>query len=316
MNETIPLHRRTVDKLYDMQLQRDVAIVNGRTTAELGPLPLGGLPVVPKRRPDVKYDKLRANQTIDSEDDDMSIKKTISAAAVAVGLAACQPTAGKPPSQASTSAAPQAASAKDISAQDALPDAVAKNKAAQPIPEEIQEFVPGDSTLLAYKKFDLTGDGNEDAVIVIKHPVTEQHPDYANNPCDFIVLHGQPHGFKQVAKSSKVVDCTYKNFTRYKASSPDALNDYIEMQPFKIVYSNEKDMGGDSTYTFVFSEKKMEWHLSNISITYSQPGEEGVRIFTKEASYQKDFGWIAFDNFQPFDEKLLDVLQKNEIELK
>ena len=110
------------DKLYELQLQQDVAIINSRTAAELGPLPLGGVPVAPKRRPDVKYDKLRANQTIDSEDDDMSMKNTISAAAVAIGLAACQPTVGKPPSQPADSAAPQAASENNISARDVSPD--------------------------------------------------------------------------------------------------------------------------------------------------------------------------------------------------
>jgi hypothetical protein len=39
------------DKLHDLQLPRDLSTINAHTVGELGPLPAGGLPVVPKRRP-------------------------------------------------------------------------------------------------------------------------------------------------------------------------------------------------------------------------------------------------------------------------
>ncbi|WP_152640376.1 hypothetical protein [Xanthomonas sp. MUS 060] len=39
------------DPLHDLQLLRDMAIINARVRAELGPLPPGGLPVEPKRKP-------------------------------------------------------------------------------------------------------------------------------------------------------------------------------------------------------------------------------------------------------------------------
>ncbi|WP_454832832.1 hypothetical protein [Pseudoxanthomonas wuyuanensis] len=41
------------DKLHDLQLRRDLDIINGRTTSELGPLPPGGLPVAPRRKPNL-----------------------------------------------------------------------------------------------------------------------------------------------------------------------------------------------------------------------------------------------------------------------
>jgi hypothetical protein len=48
----IPVHKQSVlDPLYDLQLLRDVKIINERTQRELGPLPAGGLPTTPKRKP-------------------------------------------------------------------------------------------------------------------------------------------------------------------------------------------------------------------------------------------------------------------------
>lgn len=301
MNETIPLHRRTVDKLYDMQLQRDVAIVNARTTAELGPLPSGGVPVVPKRRPNVEYDKLRANQTIDSEDDDMSMKKTISAAAVAVGLAACQPTAGKPPSQPAASAAPQAASAKDISARDVLQDSAAKDAAAQPVPEEVREFVPDGSTLLAYKKFDLTGDGVDDAVIIVRHPVLEQYANYKNNPCDLIVLHGKPEGFEVAAKSSKVIDCTYQTYSRETAADVDDLNYLLELSANEITYVNESEKPSTSKYKFLYSKNKKQWHLAKAENNYQtfDTRKDLPADVSEVVNYPKDIPWITINDFDP-----------------
>jgi len=39
------------DRQHDQQLLRDLEIVNARTWDELGPLPLGGLPIAPRRKP-------------------------------------------------------------------------------------------------------------------------------------------------------------------------------------------------------------------------------------------------------------------------
>ncbi|WP_045728710.1 hypothetical protein [Xanthomonas sp. GPE 39] len=39
------------DLLHDAQLLRDMGIINAQLCARLGPLPPGGLPVQPKRKP-------------------------------------------------------------------------------------------------------------------------------------------------------------------------------------------------------------------------------------------------------------------------
>jgi hypothetical protein len=43
----------TADWHYDLQLLRDLGIVNARTRSELGPLPVGGIPLEVKRRPEL-----------------------------------------------------------------------------------------------------------------------------------------------------------------------------------------------------------------------------------------------------------------------
>lgn len=55
-NETDPRQRlrpNRSDPLHDQQLQRDVQAVNEQTMRALGPSPPGGLPVQPKRKPDL-----------------------------------------------------------------------------------------------------------------------------------------------------------------------------------------------------------------------------------------------------------------------
>ena len=45
------------DRLYDLQLARDLAIANERTMRELGPMPSNGMPVQPKRKPNIPRTK-------------------------------------------------------------------------------------------------------------------------------------------------------------------------------------------------------------------------------------------------------------------
>ncbi|MGC1550453.1 MAG: hypothetical protein WA777_18180 [Rhodanobacter sp.] len=92
----IPVHKlATPDRLYDLQLLRDLAIVNERTARELGPMPPGGLPVIPKRKPKSwRHDVLpvSANQK-SKEDEVMKLTKLAAVAALAAGTMACNPVA-------------------------------------------------------------------------------------------------------------------------------------------------------------------------------------------------------------------------------
>jgi hypothetical protein len=81
------VHRlATTDRHYDLQLLRDLGIVNARTRSELGPLPVGGIPLEVKRRPEVPAIPPNAEPIGDElkEDDEMGIKYLAMAAAMTV----------------------------------------------------------------------------------------------------------------------------------------------------------------------------------------------------------------------------------------
>ena len=79
--------RQNNDPLHALQLLRDMAIVNERSVHELGPLPSGGLPVQPRRKPDLP----RPPESLAVQEDEMNPLQRIAAATAlaASTLAAC-----------------------------------------------------------------------------------------------------------------------------------------------------------------------------------------------------------------------------------
>jgi uncharacterized protein YecT (DUF1311 family) len=83
--------RRTQDRLHDLQLFRDLRIINECTRRELGPLPPGGLPVEVKHKPNIPRIRL-PHGAAGKEDDTMRVSHAAAAAAVigvASALTAC-----------------------------------------------------------------------------------------------------------------------------------------------------------------------------------------------------------------------------------
>ena len=80
------------DKLHDLQLLHDLAIINASAMTELGPLPAGGFPVVPKRRPNLPGSVSAvppSTHTDHQENETMDFKSMAVMASMA--LAACTP---------------------------------------------------------------------------------------------------------------------------------------------------------------------------------------------------------------------------------
>jgi hypothetical protein len=81
------VHRLTAaDRHYDLQLLRDLETVNARTCRELGPLPVGGVPLGVKRRPELPIAPSNAETTGDDirEDETMDMKYLAMAVAMTV----------------------------------------------------------------------------------------------------------------------------------------------------------------------------------------------------------------------------------------
>lgn len=82
-----PVHRLTVpDRYYDLQLLRELDIVNARTRSELGPLPVGGVPLDVKRRPELQTmpSNVEAIGEEITKDKEMDMKYLAMAAALTV----------------------------------------------------------------------------------------------------------------------------------------------------------------------------------------------------------------------------------------
>lgn len=76
----------TADRHYDLQLLRDLDIVNARTRSEYGPLPAGGIPLEVKRRPDLPTmpSNVESIGGETREDEKMDVKHLAMAAAMTV----------------------------------------------------------------------------------------------------------------------------------------------------------------------------------------------------------------------------------------
>lgn len=80
------------DKLHDLQLLRDLEIINARTVAEMGPLPAGGLPAAPKRKPNLpgSISAVPPSTGADHQENETMDFKCMAVAA-SMALAACAP---------------------------------------------------------------------------------------------------------------------------------------------------------------------------------------------------------------------------------
>lgn len=308
---------RSAGLSHDLQLQRDLEIVNARTAAELGPLPSGVLPVVPKRNHAPSQSTAMSEYgitTFENQEEAMKVSQVVAITALAAGMTACEPSRETVAAEQTQIMAPAVKQAVFVASEvhaEPIVAAVSERAATDAVPavpDEIRAFVPQDSTLLAYRRFDLTGDGNEDAVLIVRHPIAEgTHSDFQKNPCDLIVLHGEASGFKIAAKSSKIVDCTYKLYARESASKPDSLNSILELKSGEIALTQEKDRptGINTYYWFRYSNKNSVWYLSEAEATYISYdiiGGTGRKYFANEkVRYPTDIRFIDIDSFDPDD---------------
>ena len=93
-NPCRPRKLRARDPLHDLQLLRDLQIINELTECELGPMPPGGLLVEPKRKPNLPLMATQAPALADHEDEenDMNLSQIAATAVlVAAGATGCSP---------------------------------------------------------------------------------------------------------------------------------------------------------------------------------------------------------------------------------
>jgi hypothetical protein len=120
----IPVHKlSTPDRLHDLNLLRMTQVANERTVRNLGPLPLDGVPVQKRRKPNLSLPDAQepAPTSLENEEDGtMKLTHMTAMAALLVGTTACNPTTA-------TGANTNAASANPVPQ---VPTAIAPSSAA------------------------------------------------------------------------------------------------------------------------------------------------------------------------------------------
>jgi hypothetical protein len=173
---------------------------------------------------------------------------------------------------------------------------------ATAVPNDVRALVAPTDTLLAYKPADLYGDGNQAAVIVVRHQVTGKSDyDFDNNPCELVVLRQKNGKLVEADRSTKAVDCTYNDVARNAPAM--SLNDNLTVASGSIVYVNQKDKG-DSTFYFAWSKEKSVWYLQRA--TASNP--DGSSVPNVSASYPKNFAWTPMSSVDP--DAMAEMLEK------
>ena len=177
------------------------------------------------------------------------------------------------------------------------------NTSVTAVPSEVRALIAAADTLLAYKSADLYGDGGQAAVIVIRHHVSGQSDyEFANNPCELVVLRQQNGKLAESARSSKAVDCTYNDVARNAPAM--SLNDNLSATAGNITFINQKGKG-DSTFYFAWSKEKNTWYLQRA--TASIP--DGNSVSHTSASYPRDFGWTPMSSVDP--DTMAEILEKH-----
>lgn len=186
--------------------------------------------------------------------------------------------------------------------------AQARTPSNNTVPSDIHALLGPNDTLLAYKTFDLLGDGDMNTVIVVRHSANAPASS-DQNPCDLIVLQRKNGLLSQMDKSDKAVDCLYNEIT--KNAGALSLNDNLKLAALQITYINQQ-VRSNTQYTFSYSKQKHAWYVSQLVAIFPQNNNPNglVDVVKEDVQWPKDFSWTLMSNFDP--DKFQDMLDKHQ----
>jgi hypothetical protein len=153
----------------------------------------------------------------------------------------------------------------------------------------LQPLLKSGDQILAFKQHDLTGDGQDDAVAIVRHA----DADASGNTCELLIL-------------QQAVDCLYNDVAR----NAKRLDDNLSLKTQEIVYVNQQTRS-NVTYTLKYDSAKNAWYLSEASSTApaENPQSGAMDVFRGTASYPADFAWTPISQIDP--EKLQEAMDKH-----
>lgn len=288
------------DVLHDIQLLRDLAIVNARTQAELGPLPPGGLSGEPKRKPKPWHPTAQTIQKPENDAMKLSHAAAVATLSVASTLAACGMDGTSQESnvmlpQQEVQPPPTPAIAAPTAQKQSLepPLGTAPSNFQDSSGDNLEALIPKAASILISQASDLNRDGRMDAVIVVD-PVHSGSEMLGEGSARIVMLlirdaTGQLHNLKQ---NDALVPCEQCGGL---AGDPfgyvQAKND-----TFTIAIGGGSRERWWAEYTFSYAPDLEDWLLHKIERGVSDQFSDKKKL---ETLGPKDFGRMRFADFDP-----------------
>lgn len=157
----------------------------------------------------------------------------------------------------------------------------------------IDSFIPAGSKALETIRGDLTGEGRSDALLVVSPPAIGTEKLGEGQPRTVFLLTQQADGaFQKAAENTKIVPCARCGGL---AGDPYAFS-RIQSGYFTISISGGSRERWADDFTFRYSADKQAWLLDKVARDLSDT--ETAQRSTLELT-TKDFGTVAFENFDP-----------------
>ena len=271
-----PVHKLTrPDPLHELQLLRDLAIINERTEWELGPRPHQTAPAEPKRKPKLEQiARSSGNEILECND----MNPTRIAMAATLGLSLSQPALAveKP-----------ASSSRDI-------------------PKSVRSVIGNDRVVIAYQAVD-SDDGRGKTVALVTRTQTKgpapSDPDYvwkAEFACELVVIDVIEDHATIKGRSRGAVNCDGNNTN--KRAGYRGLDENLDLSSGMITFKNYSNSTAAGWFSYSFFLNSGKWIVSSAKAEYhfNETDDEGYLVFTtEEASFPKDFGLIPMEDLDP-----------------
>ncbi|MDL5366536.1 hypothetical protein QSH18_13090 [Xanthomonas sp. NCPPB 2654] len=214
---------------------------------------------------------------------------------IAASLAACKPAA----TESAEAAPPANANAASPAVASAPPPIATEADFGE---ASLRPLLKPDDHILAFKNHDLTGDGQDDAVAIVRHATAAA----SGNTCELLVLQQTGKAWTVSDRSPQAVDCLYNDVAR----NATRLDDNLTLKPQEIVYINQQARS-NVTYTLKYDTTKQAWYLAEASSAAptENPKTGTMDVLRGTVRYPADLPWTPIAQIDP--EQLQKAMDKH-----
>lgn len=265
-----PVHKLSrPDPLHELQLLRDLAIINERTERELGPRPRQVAPVEPRRKPSFGRTVPPINEI--EECNDMNPSRI--AMVAALGVSSSQPAL-------------------------AIEDLVSSGG---DIPGRVLSVVGKDRIIIAYQSVEATDGKGKTIALMARRKTKNSSPSDGlqdheiGDSCEFMVMREDSSGLHVQGRSRGVVDCSIND--EHRRAGYRELDESIELTSGALTYVVNGNTTRSGWWSYSFKFDGGVWYVSSAKNVYnaSTSEDDHVVIRVEEVFYPKDIGFMTME---------------------